>query len=219
MHTGSPVLRCVLPETRAFRATSPIRSLSARKTSASSSVKSLFIKASTRESTTIPLASFCGKHTNERADDYAHPPGLALSLLPQLIDKMVAHTPIAPAPLQKAFRDLDAENGATILNLFIKIVAQLPPEATLFIVIDGVGFFEDSNRREEMKCLARKLARLVKKKHHPTVKLLMATPAATIAVSAQFRSNDAQVLDMRRPYPGRNGLKALGWLTAEQRLA
>ncbi|KAB2577969.1 hypothetical protein DBV05_g3363 [Lasiodiplodia theobromae] len=182
-------------------------------------VESLFIKASTRESTTIPLAFFCGEHTNERTDDYAHPPGLALSLLLQLIDKMAAHTPINPEPLQKAIRDLDAENGVTILNLFVRIVAQLPPEATLFVVIDGVGFFEDSNRREEMKCLARKLARLVKKKHHPVVKLLMATPAATIDVSAQFRSNDAQVLDMRRTYPGRNGFKALGWLTAEQRLA
>lgn len=181
--------------------------------------ESLHVKASADDSTTIALAFFCGEHTDERTDRDAHPPGLALNLLLQLIDKMGSRWPVDSAPLQKSIRNLDFEDAGSTSALFAKLVAQLPAEVTLFVVVDGVGFYEDRSRRGEMTELVGKLLKLVGRKAGPVVKLLMATPAATIAVCGQFRSRGEQVFEMRRTYPARNGFKALGWLTAEQRIA
>lgn len=80
---------------------------------------------------------------------------------------MGSRWPVDSAPLQKSIRNLDFEEAGSTAALFAKLIAQLPPVVTLFVVVDAVGLYEDGSRRREMTELVGKLLKLVESKAEP----------------------------------------------------
>ena len=96
---------------------------------------------------------FCGQHTNfydygPGMSDYdAHPPGMLSNMLGQLIVQLFRH-PVLPQLDQISVIRKDPPLSE-LCSLFTSLVEALPTGSILFIVIDGISYYEDEDRREE----------------------------------------------------------------------
>ena len=177
-------------------------------------VDSVFTKvqhSTTTRTPTIILRWFCGQHTDFRIDYDVHPPGMLNNLLYQFIRQLLslgigstsAHLP-------------SLSNNPTLselCELFVGLTQCSPPGSILFCILDGVSYYEDASRRDELTEVLLILKTLTNQGHEaakgPLVKILTTAPLRFFLASRIFAINE--VFDMTERYPPNGGFTALQW--------
>ena len=160
---------------------------------------------------------FCGQHTDFHdygpgISDYdAHPPGMLSNLLGQLIVQLLEcpsipqldHLPVSSnePPLSE------------LCDLFVLLVEALPRGSKLFIVIDGISYYEDEERREECMEVMSMLTKLTRGgpgfRNECLTKMLVTAPLRSHCV--QDLLEDTEILDLDEYIPPNGGFTALQW--------
>ena len=117
----------------------------------------------------ITLYWFCGLHSNEPEDG-------ALRLLRSLVCQL-----LSTGPFDHGFRQMkhfDGQDLGKLLDLFVKLLQQLPEGTAVICIIDGISYYEDSRIRQDTLHM---LGRLIKlsRAETPIFKLLIASPTRT----------------------------------------
>ena len=158
---------------------------------------------------------FCGEHT-ERTDCDAHPSGMMNSLISQLLMQFRIHiqsglttdlniTSLLPSDIQnKSVEDL--------CQTFSNLVGLLPPSTILFCIADGIAYYEDLRRREDLITMMRSLIELISygETRGCIVKLLTTAPLRLFSVQQKFFTKD-DVLDMDEFVPETGGFTSSQW--------
>ena len=158
---------------------------------------------------------FCGQHSNSRnygpgATDYdAHPLGMLSNLLAQLVNQLLECPSL---PLLDAF-SLPKGDVRELCNLLRHIVQALPRSSVLFIVIDGISYYEDHDRVEECMEVLSTLTKITRGAPRSSngclMKLLVTTPLRSHNVRDLFE--ETEVLDLDEYIPPNGGFSALQW--------
>ena len=126
------------------------------------------------------LRYFCGLHTRtSQARDNAT--GMMTSLLGQLIlqsERMGLDLHLADLGPEDV-RGAREDHLPTLLALFRKCIHRLPPDYTIYSIIDGISFYETLQRRETTLTVLHHLRRTIAKAPNVTVKLLITAPGTT----------------------------------------
>ena len=167
--------------------------------------------------TVFAVRWFCGQHTNmydygpEMTDYDAHPPGMLNNMLAQLITQLLE----CPSLPQLEDLSLTRNNPQLIelCTLFSLLVRALPRGLILFVVIDGISYYEDEERREECMEVLSTLTELTRESSESAngclVKLLVTAPLRSHYVLDLF--NDTEILDLDEYIPPNGGFTALQW--------
>ncbi|KAF4539263.1 uncharacterized protein LTHEOB_10427 [Lasiodiplodia theobromae] len=166
----------------------------------------------------ILLSFFCGLHTNEAKDPSAHPPGMMLALLLQLIQQLKDHgVRIDSASMQREIEELDVADVGSIGRLLARVEEQVPEDYVLCVIVDAVSCFEDDAHRGEMKDATRVLLELGSREDGPTYKLLMTAPISTVSlwnVFGEYESaGEAEIMEVSNVANHPGGFAALDWET------
>jgi hypothetical protein len=161
----------------------------------------------------IPLGFFCGQHI--RSDDFdAHPPGALLNLLLQLVYEIQRQNiPINSAEMQTELESLHQDDIESIAQLMANVVDQLPEHSLLYLIIDGVSFYEDSSRYKEMKKMVSMLLNMGASCRRPVFKLLMSAPGSTLYAWEIFKKfqalGEAEIIDVYGSYQSKAAFATL----------
>ena len=160
---------------------------------------------------------FCGQHTNmydygPGMTDYdAHPPGMLTNMLAQLITQLL-ESPFLPQLEDLSLTRQDPQL-VELCTLFNQLVRALPRGSILFIVIDGISYYEDEERREECMEVLSTLTELTRESSESAngclVKLLVTAPLRSHYVLDIF--DDTEILDLDEYIPPNGGFTALQW--------
>lgn len=117
----------------------------------------------------ITIYWFCGSHINGPNDNAV---GLMQSLVCQLLktnhfDQGFKHR-----------KNFDGQDLHDLLDIFTKLVLQLPDETAVVCILDGVSYYEDSNLREDTCKVIKTLVKL-SRVEAPIFKVLMTSPMRT----------------------------------------
>lgn len=134
---------------------------------------------------------YCSQHFIYSEED-AHPQGMALHLLAQLVAALPGVVFEAVSPAWKAF---DPSRVDPILDVIEKVIAELSSETRVFIVLEGVCKYEDSDRRPDLLKVVERLERMAYADSGSLVKVLMTSVQTTNHV---YETLDAEqdVIDM-----------------------
>ena len=117
----------------------------------------------------ITLYWFCGAHTNGPGDNAS---GLMRGLICQLL---------LAGPFDRGFKQTKHFNGqdlAKLLDMFTKLLRQLPDRTAVVCVIDGISFYEDSDLHEDTCKVIKRLVKL-SRFETPIFKVLISSPIRT----------------------------------------
>ena len=117
----------------------------------------------------ITLYWFCGAHSNGPSDNAS---GLMRNLIGQLL---------LAGPFDRGFKQTKHFNGqdlAKLLDMFAKLLRQLPGGTAVVCVIDGISFYEDSDLREDTCEVIKRLVKL-SRFETPIFKVLISSPIRT----------------------------------------
>lgn len=160
---------------------------------------------------------FCGQHTNFNdygpgISDYdAHPPGMLSNMLGQLIEQLFE----CPSIPQLDHMSVSSNNPplSELCDLFVLLVEALPRGSMLFIVIDGISYYEDEERREECMEVVSMLTEITRGgpgfRNECLTKLLVTAPLRSHCVQDLFE--DTEILDLDEYIPPNGGFTALQW--------
>lgn len=167
--------------------------------------------------TVFAVRWFCGQHTNmydygPGMTDYdAHPPGMLNNMLAQLITQLL-ECPFLPQ-LQDISLTRQDPQLVELCSLFSQLVRALPRGSILFVVIDGISYYEDEERREECMEVLSTLTELTRESSESAngclVKLLVTAPLRSHYVLDLF--DDTEILDLDEYIPPNGGFTALQW--------
>ena len=170
-----------------------------------------------RNRTVFAVRWFCGQHTNSYdcgpgLTDYdAHPPGMLSNLLAQFIVQLLECSFLPQ--LDHLSLPKNHPQLSELCNLFQLLVGALPRGSILFIVIDGISFYEDEERREECMEVLSTLTKLTREDSEFTngclIKLLVTAPLRSHYVLDFFENTE--ILDMDEYIPPNGGFTALLW--------
>lgn len=160
---------------------------------------------------------FCGQHTNfydygpGMLDYDAHPPGMLSNMVGQLITQLLRY-PLLPQlnhlPVVRKSSPL-----SELCSLFTSLVEALPTGSILFIVIDGISYYEDEDRREECMEVLSLLTNMTRGDpgfiHGCLTKLLVTAPLRSHCVQDLFE--DTEILDLDEYIAPNGGFTALQW--------
>ena len=167
--------------------------------------------------TVFAVRWFCGQHTNmydygPGMTDYdAHPPGMLNNMLAQLITQLL-ECPFLPQLENLSLTRQDPQL-AELCTLFNLLVRALPRGSILFVVIDGISYYEDEERREECMEVLSTLTDSARESSESAngclVKLLVTAPLRSHYVLDLF--DDTEILDLDEYIPPNGGFTALQW--------
>ena len=167
--------------------------------------------------TVFAVRWFCGQHTNMydygpgMTDYEAHPPGMLNNMLAQLITQLL-ECPFLPQIEDLSLTRQDPQL-VELCTLFNQLVRALPRGSILFIVIDGISYYEDEERREECMEVLSTLTELTRESSESAngclVKLLVTAPLRSHYVLDLF--DDTEILDLDEYLPPNGGFTALQW--------
>ncbi len=153
---------------------------------------------------------FCGQHTNMATDYDAHPPGMLNNLLAQLINQCLESS-YPPLICDLCVQDSTLKLS-DLCDLFVRLVEALPGGTILFCIVDGIPYYEDTDRQTECWEVFSNLINLARRKCDATnglFKLLVTAPLRSHCVQALF--TPAEVLDLNEYIPPNGGFRALQW--------
>ena len=165
------------------------------------------------DSVTFTLRWFCGEHTNMATDADAHPTGMLYSFVTQFLTQILAlkdniETTFDHEPLQAEF-PLEEYDLAATLKLFIALILSLPPQAIVFCIVDGISYYEDEERSDELRTILQPIRELIQEADC-LIKLLMTAPIKSYIASTIF---EAETLDLPEFVSNEGGFAALEWDT------
>ena len=160
---------------------------------------------------------FCGQHTNWHdygpgVTDYdAHPPGMLSNMVAQLIVQLLQCSSLPQVDhLSLPRKD---PKVAEVCTLFSLLVEALPRGAILFIVIDGISYYEDKERLEECMEVLSMLTDVTRASsgfvNGCVVKMMVTAPLRSHYVLDLFE--DSEILDLDEYIPPNGGFTALQW--------
>ena len=157
------------------------------------------------------LRWFCREHTNGRSDVSACPSGMLFSLISQLLSQLLAlgerqREDFDFSNLQKAFPSEEYDLGAA-LTLFEELILALSPRAIVFCIIDGISYYEDRDRKDELEDVLKVIMKSVEEASW-LVKLLVTAPQRTLMVGSIF---EGEILNLLEKVSNEGGFKALQW--------
>lgn len=135
----------------------------------------------------VPVFFFCGRHT-ESDDRHRSVSGMVRSLISQLCQQLMGKFGVGAAPVGSSWHW-----GLTgLLGVLASLARQLPHQATLVCILDGVNNFENEEDEEDILSVLAFLVGLTKDKSMPPVIKVLATSATgTVVVHRAFRGDDA----------------------------
>ena len=145
---------------------------------------------------------FCGEHTNfydygpGKTDYDAHPPGMLSNMLVQLIVQLL-QCPSLPQ-LSHLSNPSNAPQLSELCDLFMLLVEALPKGSILFIIIDGIFYYEDKERREECMEVLSMLTEMARGgpgfASECLIKLLVTSPLRSHCVQDLFE--ESEIMDL-----------------------
>lgn len=167
-----------------------------------------FAAASTARPDIITLHFFCGQHISGE-ETWESPAGVVNSLLAQLLKqcKGIDITRLAKIP-----RDFDNTDIEETFSLFDATFKLLPPDSTVFCVVDALSFFVDSDDMcQDAKFLAASLIGLANKRSpkRPIFKLLLTAPNRLRVAEVDELKTDKEVINVPPSLPNTGGFTAL----------
>lgn len=158
----------------------------------------------------IPLHFFCGQHTSLK-EPWESPSGVVNSLLAQLLTHC---RDINLTNMPKLGRsDFDNSDIHDALSLFKAVLAQLPPQTTVFCVLDGISFYADmEDTGKDAKVLIAGLVKLATKtsRKRPVLKLLLTAPNRLRHVDA-LPDRRLEIMDVPTTLRNTGGFTAMKW--------
>ena len=122
----------------------------------------------------VTLAYFCGRHWDYRRDEAGSPDEMAMSLLLQLVDR---YRHFEPRALQECMDKAVPHDVVAICEAFQGLLDQLPSNAVVFLVIDGLhSFSTPPERQRQMREVVELLVGIYRKQSSPILKFLFAGP-------------------------------------------
>lgn len=165
--------------------------------------------ASPSESMIINLYFFCGEHRDWRDNPDNGPAAVMNSLLAQLLTQC-KHFDLS---LIKHLSTLDSDDLKALGNIFGKLLTQLSSDMIIFCIVDGVSFYDDSERSEDCQTLLKTLiglSRRTKRKGSGVFKILLTAPHS-LRVAALDDLEEEEVLRIPEGVGKMGGFNALHW--------
>jgi hypothetical protein len=141
------------------------------------------LKVATRSTTVRAVAFFCGEH---RQDEFSTARAMIITLLLQLMDQHREFELRLLRECQDTILDLKLDE---LCDLFERFATSLPPEAVLFIVVDGISFFEwPASRLSGTEIVLERLLDLgrMKSENLAKIKVLCTTPNRCLHLNKLF---------------------------------
>ena len=136
----------------------------------------------------IIIYFFCSLHTTSRTDTVANAVGLLKSFVSQLLLRDVLWDLSFLSTAHVA--NIRANDIDTICMLFRKLLLQLPEATFLFWMIDGINFYERSERRVDFLKVIQVLLGIIKDCNHVVIKLLLTCPGISTYVKNYLNKDD-----------------------------
>ncbi|KAL8779555.1 MAG: hypothetical protein Q9213_006883 [Squamulea squamosa] len=157
------------------------------KVSALSFVASLLVQSLQTGEDMIPLYFYCGLHTDRHHDSLAAAIGVIRSLTVQLL-RLGQYDFDLEFIDRRYIQALENGDLDATCDLFEDLTGQLPPTTTLFLIVDGISFYETRDLRDDtIRVMSRMLEILERSRF--LFKLLIASPGASAHVSKGFDNN------------------------------
>lgn len=123
---------------------------------------------------------FCSLHTTSRKDAMADATGLIKSLVSQLLVRDISWdlSSLSTADLG----NIQHNDLQTICVLFKSLIHQLPDATFLFWMIDGITYYERSERRRDFVKVIDELLGMIKDCNGVVIKLLLTCPGTSLYV-------------------------------------
>lgn len=182
-------------------------------------------------STVLAVCWFCGQHTDcsqRKGSDYdAHPTGMMNNLISQLLiqlcsldqidydlDLDLKNSTVLQSFIQSG--NLNQEGGShstcikTLCQIFTELVCLLPEGIILFCIVDGISYYEDEDRVEELHQIMSTLTDLANEIWAGRVfKLLTTSPLRLHEVSTSLYEDE--IYDMNARLPPNGGFTTTKW--------
>ena len=131
---------------------------------------------------------FCSLHTTSRKDPMANATGLIKSFVSQLLERKFSWNLsfLSTTDLGKIHQN-DLE---TICALFRGLMQQLPDTTFIFWMIDGINYYERSERRHDFLKVVHELLDVIKACDGVVIKLLLACPGRSLYVKDMLGKED-----------------------------
>ena len=143
----------------------------------------------------ITLHFFCSLHTTSRTDTVANTVGLIKSFVSQLL--LRDDVPWDLTFLSAAHvANIRANDIDTICMLFRRLLQQLPEPTFLFWMIDGINFYERSERRVDFLKVVRMLLGIINDCSHVIIKLLLTCPGISPHVRNLLSKEDVMTVPL-----------------------
>lgn len=143
-----------------------------------------------------------------RTDYDAHPQGMLNNLLAQLIHQMIRSTP-HPKSFDFRLPKIDPQLSE-LCDLFVQLAEAFPLDTILFCIIDGISYYEDTDRQIECAQVLSMLTNLTRRAvNGPLIKLLVTASLRSHCAHEFFEADE--VLNMDECYPSNGGFSALQW--------
>ncbi|KAK4454248.1 hypothetical protein QBC34DRAFT_155738 [Podospora aff. communis PSN243] len=151
----------------------------------------------------IPLVFFCGRHLGP-SDANTGPTPMIKSLVSQLLVHLLQIRGegmwLQPGVVEEAVNG----DGDRLCDLFLRLVQRLPKWTTVFVLIDGVGFYEGEKHRDELDTVLMRILEPIGAGHLPLeggiLKVLITNPFVTDFVKDGFE--DEWILSVDAIAPG-----------------
>ena len=152
------------------------------------------------------LRYFCGLHTRS-----SHPGDSAIGMANNLLGQVILQSQRLgldldlAGPESKVFRGAQENDLSSLLKMFGKCILRIPDAYTIYCIIDGISFYETSQRKDATINVLHKLRRIISKRKDVIFKLLVTAPGRSQSVYRlfiddeilnvpQYIQNDAQGL-------------------------
>lgn len=171
------------------------------------SIQPALQEAEPRKPSIFAHAFFCGQHMNPEDPDSGLS-GMMRSLLAQLL---VSYPEFNLSIIQR-LRDIDSNSVSSLCDVFSTLIIQIPPEAMIFCLIDGITLHESSkSQTEEAHTVAQTLVDITKncKEHGCVFKVLLTSAGNSRAVYKDL--DKADVMWMPRNVSSQGGFTSMKW--------
>ncbi|KAL8857272.1 MAG: hypothetical protein Q9178_006198 [Gyalolechia marmorata] len=155
------------------------------KISALSFVASLLVQSFQACKDAVPLHFYCALHTDPYHDNLSGAVGMMQQLITQLL-QIEQHDLDLEFVDRKFIQAIEYGDLGALCDLFEGLAQQLSQSTTIFLVVDGMSFYETRERLEDTCHAMSKLLELVEKAK-PVFKLLITSPGASAHVSKGLR--------------------------------
>ncbi|KAI4192074.1 MAG: hypothetical protein LQ346_004502 [Caloplaca aetnensis] len=155
------------------------------KISALSFVASLLVQSFQACKDAVPLYFYCALHTDPFHDGLSGAVGMMQQLAAQLL-LIEQHDLDLEFIHRKFIQAIDNGDVGALCDLFKGLIQQLPQSTTIFLVVDGMSFYETRDRLKDTCHAMSRLLELVEKAK-PVFKFLITSPGASAHVSKGLR--------------------------------